>query len=137
MLDERHKTPRCGPEQIWDILVRQIVFQRGKHLTSFYEERFRLFYSGSTSTRPDVDELEPSRVNTQAVDMPKAVAIFETLSSPVSAGAASTPVRSNGISHQAAGTTSAPTSATTGPPCVVSSAGVITRASQRRNRSDP
>ncbi len=79
--------------------------------------------------------------------MAKAVAIFETPSSPVSAGAASVQVRSNATSHQAAGTSGAPTSATTVPPCVVSinsvsraqthecdlpNAGMITPASQRR-----
>ncbi len=79
--------------------------------------------------------------------MAKAVAIFETPSSPVSAGAASVQVRSNATSHQAAGTSGAPTSATTVPLCVVSTnsvfraqthgcdlpnAGMITPASQRR-----
>jgi len=79
--------------------------------------------------------------------MAKAVAIFETPSSPVSAGAASVHVRSNATSHQAAGTSGAPTSATTVPLCVVSTnsvfraqthgcdlpnAGIITPASQRR-----
>jgi hypothetical protein len=79
--------------------------------------------------------------------MPKAVAIFETPSSPVSSGAASVDVRSNSTRHQAAGTTGAPTSSTTVPLCVVSTnsvsgaqthecvlpnAGVITPASKRR-----
>ena len=79
--------------------------------------------------------------------MPKAVVIFETPSSPVSSGAASVDVRSNSTRHKAAGTTGAPTSATTAPLCVVSTnsvsgaqthecdlpnAGVITPASQRK-----
>src|SRR5216684_3157252 len=51
--------------------------------------------------------------------MPKAVATFET-PSPASSGAASVDVRSNSTRHQAAGTTGAPSSATTVPLCVVS-----------------
>src|SRR5437879_7101781 len=79
--------------------------------------------------------------------MSKAVAIFETPSSPVSSGAASVDVRSNSTRHQAAATMGAPTSATTAPlrvvstnsvsgaqthECVLANAGVITATLRRR-----
>src|SRR5258708_16849155 len=61
-----HKSLGWGsPNRVWDIVVRKIVFQRGKHLTSCYEEGFRQCYRRSTSTRPAVFELEQRRVNPQ------------------------------------------------------------------------
>jgi hypothetical protein len=71
MFDARHNTSKVwDPEQVWDIVVRQIVFLERKAfhsriVTACYGERFRQFYR--RSTRPVVIELEQRRVNTQAV----------------------------------------------------------------------